>query len=139
MCPRKCGGQATLSFIILVGGVILEIAIAGSLITYFLGVSGLGDRLSYRALAAAEAGVRDAEVAIARNKDLGAQSYSFSVGPDTASVVITESTTDPNNNVYTINSTGIASTRQRKLTGTVVVSKTTGAAQVQSVVEQSVQ
>lgn len=140
MRSRRSGGQATLSFIILVSGIILESAIAGSFVTYYLSTSGLGERLSYRALAAAEAGIRDAEIAIARNKELGSASYSFSVGSDSVSLVITrDSVSDPTNYIYTIASTGIASTRQRKLVGAVAVDKTTGVIQVQSVVEQALQ
>ena len=139
MRPRRNSGQATLSFIILVGGVILEMAIAGSFITYLLSASGLGERLSFRALAVAEAGIRDAEEAITRNKDLGSTSYSFSLGSDTATVFISQNASNPTSYVYTITSTGTASTRERKLVATLVASKTTGAIQIQSVVEQAVQ
>lgn len=102
-------------------------------------MSGLGERLSYRALAAAEAGIRDAEIMLARNKELGSTNYSFSVGNDTVSVATTENTSDPKSYVYTIASTGIASSRERKLVATVVVDKTTGALAVQSLEEQSIQ
>ena len=69
MVKLNSNGQATLSFILLAGGIILEIAIAGSFITYFLSASGLSERLSARAYVAAEAGIRDAQIKITRNKD----------------------------------------------------------------------
>ena len=67
--PRHCSGQATLSFILLVSGVVLEVAVAGSFITYFLNSAGFGERLSARALAAAQAGVGDATLQVVRNKE----------------------------------------------------------------------
>ena len=129
-------GQAALSFIILVSGIIIEIAIAGSFVTYFLSASGLGERLSYRALAAAEAGIRDAQVKIVRDKGLvsvGSHVYSLSVGSDIASIEI--SRTGSEVYVYTLDSTGVASTRERKLTATMIVHATSGLAQLQSITE----
>jgi len=133
------GGQATLAFVLLVGGIIIEIAIAGSFITYFLSHAGLGERLSARAFAAAHAGVRDAQIKITRNKELGPVSYSLPVGADSTKVVVTWDATNSDYYIYTITSTGSASTRLRKLVATLVVNKTTGLAQLKSLVEASIQ
>jgi uncharacterized protein (UPF0333 family) len=136
-------GQATLAFMLLVGGIIMEIAIGGSFVTYFLSSSGLGERLSARALSAAEAGIRDAQMKIARNKDfvLGlSSSYSLTVGSDSASIVVSkDSVTDAENYIYTISSIGIAGSRQRKLVSTISVNKTTGVVQFLSLAEQAVE
>ena len=129
-------GQAALSFIILVSGIIIEIAIAGSFVTYFLSASGLGERLSYRALSVAETGIRDAQVKIVRDKDFvsaGSYVYSLAVGSDIASVEISRAGSEVY--TYTIDSTGVASTRERKLVATMIVHATSGLAQLQSITE----
>ena len=62
-------GQIALPFILLVGGLIVEIVIAGLLVSFFVSASALGERLSVRALAAANAGIDDAIVRISSNKE----------------------------------------------------------------------
>ncbi|MDI6734273.1 MAG: hypothetical protein QMD50_02150 [Patescibacteria group bacterium] len=134
------GGQATLSFVLLVGGIIIEVAIAGSFLTYFLSTSGLGERLSARAFAAAHAGIRDAQIKITRNKELSPASYSLPVGIDSASVVISWVTDATNDNyVYTVDSVGSASTRVRRLIATLIVNRATGLVQLKSLIEMSIQ
>ena len=133
---NRQAAQAALSFIILVSGIVVEIAIAGSFVTYFLSASGLGERLSNRALSAAEAGVRDAQVRITRDSDFvtsGSLVYSLSLGSDVASVDVSRSGSGPF--VYTISSTGVASTRERKLIATLVV-HSSGLMQLQEISEE---
>lgn len=136
-------GQATLAFMLLVGGIIMEIAIAGSFITYFLSHSALGERLAVRAFAAAEAAIRDAHIKIARNKDFvsgSSLSYSLDFGNDAALVNISKDlVSDPENYIYVISATGIAGNRQRKLVSTIFVNKTTGVIYFQSLIEQAVE
>lgn len=139
---RQSSGQATLSFILLVSGVILEVAIAGSFVAYFFSASGFGERVSARALAAARAGLDDAAIQVVRNKEYAAGSavsYAFSVGDDVAAVSLTR-TTDSANGTYlfTITSTGTAFTRERKLLATMVVDQTSGVARLQALSEQVV-
>lgn len=128
-------------FILLVSGIIIEITIAGSFITYFLSTSGLGERLNLRAMTTAQSGIRDAMIKIARNKDFAAtqQNYNLTVGSDTASVVVSR-TVDSALGVYiyTITSTATASSRQRKLTATLVVNQKSGYIQLQSLVDTPV-
>lgn len=135
-------GQATLSFILLVSGVILEVAIAGSFVAYFFSVSGYGERVSARALAAARAGLEDAQIQVARNKEYGGGStatYSFAVGDDVAAVTVSR-TTDGSNHTYlfSITAVGTAFTRERRLVATMVVDQTSGVARLQGLSEQSV-
>ncbi|MFH0806561.1 MAG: hypothetical protein V1885_02450 [Candidatus Brennerbacteria bacterium] len=135
-------GQATLSFILLVSGVILEVAIAGSFVAYFFSASGYGERVSSRALAAARAGLEDAQIQLARNKEYGDGStvnYSFAIGDDTAEVMVSRAT-DNNANAYvfTITAVGTAFSRERQLVGTMVVDRTSGIARLQGLYEQSV-
>ena len=135
-------GQATLSFILLVSGVILEVAVAGSFVAYFFSASGYGERVSARALAAARAGLEDAEIQVARNKEYGGGStatYSFSVGDDVAEVTVSRTTDSPNNTyLFTITAVGTAFTRERRLLATMVVDRTSGVARLQSLSEQGV-
>lgn len=138
---RLLTGQATLSFILLVSGVILEVAIAGSFVAYFFSTAGYGERVSARALAAARAGLADAEIQIARNKEYGGgstASYSFAVGDDTADVTVTRATdSGANAYVFSVTAVGTAFTRTRKLFAKIAVDRTTGLARVQELREQS--
>jgi hypothetical protein len=135
-------GQATLSFILLVSGVVLEVAIAGSFVAYFMNAAGFGERLAARALAAARAGVDDAMLQVVRNKELvtaGTSAYAFSMGGDTASVLISRtSDSGAGTYIYSVASTGVAGSRERKLVARIVVNQTNGLAELQSVAEQSV-
>lgn len=142
---RLNGGQATLSFILLVGGIIVEVAVAGALIAFFLSGAGLGDRLSARAYNAAQTGIRDAELKIARNKEfcgtcLFPIQYSFSVGSDSVVVGVARMDDSVNNAyLYTFTSTGISASRQRKFVAVLAVDKVTGSVQLKSNQEQAVQ
>ena len=58
-------GQIALPFVLLVGGIILEIVIAGAFVSYFASGSGYSARLEVRAWAVANSAVNDALVKIA--------------------------------------------------------------------------
>lgn len=138
VAQKKYAGQATLSFILLVGGIVLEVAIAGSFATYFLSASGLGERLSARAFTTAEAGIRDAQMRIARDKEFaqsGPVSYSIGVGIDGVSVAVSRDTSNATSYVFTATSTGTAVNRSRRLVAVMVVNRETGLAQLQSIQE----
>ncbi|MEX2436613.1 MAG: hypothetical protein WD471_00440 [Candidatus Paceibacterota bacterium] len=131
-------GQIALPFILLVGGIIIEIVIAGSIISIFVNNSTLGERLSLRALAAANSGIYDAMEKLSSNKEFASSGleYEVNVGNDTATVSISR-VVDDNNNIYiyTINSLAVASSRQRKLTAVVLINQTTGELNLSSVEE----
>ncbi len=140
-------GQATLTFIILVSGIIIEIAIAGSFVTYFLSTSGFGERASARALAAAEAGIRDAQLKVARNKEFWDFStpYTYTLdvtvgGQQDAAEVAVQRTIDvvTNRYRYAITSEGQAATRRRTLVASMVVDQASGLVQLESLREQAV-
>jgi len=133
-------GQATLAFIILVSGLILEIAVAGSFVTYFLSSSGMGERLSARALAVASSGVRDAEIRLVRLGSLcgDISPYTFSIDQDSATISSSRVTVGENCE-YTITALGVAGTRQRKLVAVLLMNTTTGLAELRSVNERPVQ
>jgi len=133
-------GQATLAFIILISGLILEIAVAGSFVTYFLSSSGMGERLSARALSVASSGIRDAQIRLVRLGSLCSDfsSYSFNIDQDTANISSSRELVGENC-VYTITAVGAAGTRQRKLVAVLLMDTTTGLAELRSVNERPVQ
>lgn len=142
---NKKVGQITLPFVLLIGGIIVEIAIAGSFVTYFLSSSGYGERLSSRANAAAQSGVWDAMVKISQNKEFSSAScgspysYSVTVGNDSAVVSVCRTTNSSlNAYVYTLTGVGTAVSRQKKLVATLIVDMTTGQARLESTIEQAV-
>jgi len=142
----KGAGQVALPFILLVGGLIVEIVIAGLLVSFFVSASALGERLSVRALAAANAGIDDAIVRISSNKEFTNVNcsvpieYNITVGDDTVLVSVCR-TVDGINNVYnyTIEAEATARNRQRKLAAEVVVNQTTGTLSLKSLEEQAIQ
>ncbi len=79
------GGQrgiSTLPTMLLLGGIIIEIAIASAFLTYYFNVTNYAARLSAEALAAARAGVDDALIQLVRNKN-------FTAYPDPYTVEVT--------------------------------------------------
>ncbi|MCX6788957.1 MAG: hypothetical protein NTZ36_03730 [Candidatus Jorgensenbacteria bacterium] len=130
---QKRSGQATLSFILLVSGLVLEIAIAGTFVTYFSSISALGERLSARAFTVASSGIRDAQMRLTRSKNFTGQ-FTLQLGSDSAIVNIARTS-----NIYTVTSVGVAGTRQRKFVATIVVDQVSGAVVTQAITEQAVQ
>jgi len=130
-------GQMSLPVILIISGVFVEIAIAGAFIVGFMISSGQGERLSVRAIAAAEAGIRDSFIKIARDKDFLPEinPYVFTVNEDSASVFVEKTPLDANYTSYQITATGIAGTRQRKLTASLLVDNNTGETKLQSAEE----
>ncbi len=128
-------GQITLPFILLVGGIIVEIALAGVFTAYFLSSANLGDKLSARAASAAYSGIQDAMIKITRDKEYGTKNYELVVRDDTANINIAK-TEDPGGAyVYTIESAARAGSRQKKLVATFVVNSVSGKTTLQSIEE----
>ncbi len=98
----------------------------------------MGERLSVRALSAANTGVYDAVMRVSNNKEFGAggTTYSVDVGNDTASVTVSRTVDDTNNLYeYTIESTATARSRNRKVVAKLVVNQTTGQINLKSIGE----
>lgn len=140
-------GQMTLPFILLISGIIVEIAIAGAFVTYFLSTSGYGERLAVRAETAARSGINDVFARIMQNKDFSFSScvtpYTYTIatgGGDTAQISLCR-TTDATTNKYTfsITSIGVAASHQKKFIATLLVDQTTGQVELQSLTEQPVE
>lgn len=135
-------GQIALPFVLLVGGIIVEIVIAGSFVSFFVSAASLGERLSVRALSAANTGTYDAVSKIANNKEFGAggTTYEVSIGEDTVSVTVSRTVDETNNlYIYSIDSTATARTRKRRVLATAVVDQTTGELNLQSIEEVAVE
>ena len=131
--PRlRQNGQAALPAVLLICGVITEIAIAGTLVAFVLSNSGLGERLSSQALAAAKAGIQDAFIKITVDKNFNAPDPGYSFSVDTRSVqviVIQGASTDQ------VISVGTALSRRRKLEAILLVDHDTGKVDLKSIRE----
>lgn len=132
---EKNAGQITLPFILLVGGIIVEIALAGVFTAYFLSSANLGEKLAARASAAAYSGIQDAMVKITRDKEYGTRSYALEVKDDTTNISVSK-TEDPSGvYLYTIESLARAGSRQKKLIAILVVNRISGKTTLQSLKE----
>ena len=123
---KKRTGIASLPVILLLGGIIIEIGIAGAFLLVYLNNSLYGTRLANQALEAAHSGVNDAILRIIVDKDLTADSYELQVGNTQATVTIAD-------NIVT--SVGQAFTKQHRLVATLTVSSTTGLVAIESIQE----
>jgi hypothetical protein len=133
-------GQITLPIILLIGGILVTIAVSGVFISQFFSSGGLGERLSERAEASAQAGIRDAILKISRDKDffLGFSSYSLSVGNDTVQISVDRMVPNSSFYNYDIIAEGTAFNRKKKIVAVIIANQITGEVRIQSISEESV-
>lgn len=84
-------GIAALPTLLIISGILIEIVVAIALVANILSTTGYGARFSREALVAAEAGVQDAALRIARDKEygtLGGTTYSITVGNSSVQVTV---------------------------------------------------
>ncbi len=133
----------TLPFVLLIGGIIVEVAIAGAFVTYFLSSSGYGERLAIRATAAAESGIRDAMVRITQNKEFtpngGQTSYSVMQDNNDYALVTVSRADSGEIYEYIVQSLGTAVSRQKKFLAVIAVNGTTGQLELESIKEVAVE
>ncbi len=137
------GGVVALATVLLLGAVLTEIALAGIFVVYVSNNSSFGLRLSSAALAAAQSGIDDALLQLARNKDFplsgGTRTYTLTLAPDRTVDVCVDVNCDAASLVIApqrqITAVGRAGLRQRKLKAIVVVDATTGEVRVVSIQE----
>ncbi len=126
---KRKSGQVALPTVLLIGGIIVEIVVAGAAVSFFISSFSLGSKLSLRTVAAAYSGLNDALLRIAMNKEFAAAgaTYSLAVGGDSNLITVTR-TTDAAQNIYNyiIDVVATAATKQKKFTASVVVDKSTG-------------
>lgn len=124
-------GQAALSLVFLIGILIISMGAGLAFLSSSFLNSGYGFQAANRALAVALAGVEDALMQLARNKDFSAASaYTVPVGSDSASVTVTQGS--PVSGQATISSSALVSFRQRKIQAVVSIDSTTGKVSVLS-------
>lgn len=127
--------QAALPAVLLICGIITEIAIAGALVAFILSSSGWGERLSAQALAAAKAGQQDAFIKITVNKDFSSGLYTLTVDSRTAEVTVIKDPTGYPTGTNKVTSIGKALSRQRKLEAILIVRRDTGKVDLESIRE----
>ncbi len=130
-------GISVLPTVLILGGIIMNVAIAAALGVFLVTRSGFGDRLSAEALAAATAGIQDGKLRIARNQNFttGPGGYDLVVGGRTAAISICSDLPECGGpGKIKISSVGSAGTHKRKIEALVAVSPL-GGIDIQSVAE----
>lgn len=128
---------AALPAMLFIGGIIVEIGIAGAFISYYLSQSGFGVKMSAEALAAAEAGVQDAIIKIIRNKNFTSSGYDLAVGNRSTNVVVCKDSCSGTGK-HKITSIGSAAVKRRKIEAVVNVNSTTGEVKIESILEVAI-
>ncbi|MEK7521033.1 MAG: hypothetical protein AAB560_03070 [Patescibacteria group bacterium] len=119
---------AALPMILLVGGIIVEVGLAGMFIAFVLSNLGYGLRLANEALAAANSGVDDALVKIVRDKGYSG-SYELAVGNRLVQVSVAKDF--PVTGKHQITALGVALTRKKKVEAVAGVNETTGEVKIE--------
>ncbi|RJP45820.1 hypothetical protein C4587_00300 [Candidatus Parcubacteria bacterium] len=118
-------GQAALSFVFLVGAVIVLIGTSLAFLAISFVNSSFGLQASQRALAVGTSGVHDALLQLVRNKDFSdTLGYAVPVGADTATVTVAQNV--PAAGQATVVSRGAVSVFRRTLTVVVSIHPLTG-------------
>jgi hypothetical protein len=129
-------GVAALPTLLLIGGIVTVISISLTTSVYLYINSTQGANLSLRALSVAKSGVYDGLMKIVRDKSLVSAEYVFSVGGQSATVVICRDSVDcGGQDKFKITSTGSALTRRKKIVAVVSVDPTTGLTKLESMLE----
>ncbi len=130
-------GIVSITTVMIIGTVIMETALVGLVVAYLVGEQGMGVRASYSAIAAAESGVSDVFLHIARNKDWvpSISPYTITVGNFLVDVAVAKAPIDSRFNQYTVIATGRALTKKVQIQGIFVVDGYTGSINQQSLTE----
>ena len=122
--PTSRTGQAVLSLVFLIGGIVVLVALTlAFLVTSFLN-STYGFQVGERAKVVAASGVYDALARLSRNKDLSSSGYSVPLGSDAAIVSVTQPL--PDTGLVTIVSTATVLNRTRTVRAVVSRDSNTG-------------
>jgi hypothetical protein len=137
--PRqRRAGVASLPAIILFGGLMVELSLAGAFLIYYLNNSIYGTRLSQAALVAAQAGIEDGILKVVLDKDCPnincPASYTITTDSGNADVEICKDTCSGAGTTQ-ITSTGRSLTRKHKIVAVLSVNDTTGLVSRDSVTE----
>lgn len=128
--------MAALATMLMISGIIVEIAIAGTLLSFVFIRSGLSSRLTAEASIVARAGIQDALLRLARDKDLSTQ-YVLTVGSYSTTVGVTRDNdcTTGFTGRTCITSSSVALTSKKKFQAITAVDVTTGEVRVISIYE----
>ena len=130
-------GIAVLPTILLIGGLVVEIGIAGLFISYFLNSSGFGVKISEEALSAAKSGIDDAIIKIIRNKGSVISSpYTINIGNNSAQISVIKDL--PSVGKYEITSLGSAGLKRRRLQAIINVDNNSNEVKYESLKEISI-
>ena|SRR3990167_6031901 len=130
-------GIAVLPTILLIGGLVVEIGIAGLFISYFLNSSGFGVKISEEALSAAKSGIDDAIIKIIRNKGSVVSSpYTINIGNNSAQISVIKDL--PSVGKYEITSLGSAGLKRRRLQAIINVDNNSNEVKYESLKEISI-
>ncbi|MBI2591294.1 MAG: four helix bundle protein [Candidatus Brennerbacteria bacterium] len=128
-------GQAALPMVLIIGGVLFEIAVGLTFIVFLLLNSGLGERLSAEALGVAQAGLADAFIKIARDKNFSSAGFTVPIDNRTATVTVVRDVSNLAFERKTVTSIGSAGARQKKLQAVLVIVSNSGKIDLESVNE----
>jgi hypothetical protein len=136
-------GIASLPVVLLLGGIIVEAAIAGAFVLYFISGDVYGDRLNTQAFEIARSAIDDGILRVMSNPDCGIDTsgcpnpYTITAGGSTATVTICKDTCPGQGTGITqISSVGSALGKKHSLKATLSVSSTLPLVTVQSIVDQ---
>jgi len=135
---NKIRGIAVLPTILLIGGLIVEIGIAGLFISYFLNSSGFGVKISEEALSAAKSGIDDAVIKIIRKKGDAILPYPYTLNIDNNSAQVWVLKDAPSNGKYEITSLGSAGLKRRKLEAVVDINNNDGEVKIEFIKEVAI-
>ncbi len=131
---EKQKGIVALSVTLLLSAVIVEIAAIGAIIAYTLTNANYAARLTSEAGSAARAGLADALMKIARDKNWSSVApYSLSVGGGSVDVTVLKDS--PSIGKREVTATGKAFTRRQKIRAVVDVNDVTGEARLVEALE----
>ena len=134
LCQNKGAGQAALPTVILIGAIIIELAIAAVFISYILSTIIYGEKISAQALVTAEAGIEDALLRIARDKNFSL-GYSITLSPGTADVNVIRNPASYPMGRHKIISVGRVLDKRRKIQAIVIVDPISGKVDLESIRE----
>ena len=118
-------GQAVLSLVLLVGGIVAFVSMTLAFLVASFSQSSMGFVRSNRALATASSGVHDATLRLLRDKDFSATTpYTVTVGDYSASVTVTQASPLPDQ--VTVLSDAFVSFYERKVRAVFALSSSTG-------------
>jgi len=133
-------GIASLPAVLLLGGIILEIGIAGSFLLFYLNSNVYATRLANEAMLAAQSGIADATYRLTLDKDWVGGNYTLDIGNRDVDVDACRATCPVAAPVgagkYYIVSTGNALTQQSRLVAVVSVDEDTGVVTIDSIKEE---